>query len=159
MTDVIASRQRLPSNKIMFPASYSMSRIAMNDGLIEGEDGDAFRLETDRRSGRKRAASIDVEEANHPKMRDLSLETSGVPAPLNSSTLKESICICTPAPKVPRPRNGKCTFISISFANHTLMLWKGVPKLPTVRYSKHSGCFAFFVESSKGTSRRVKVEK
>ncbi|KAK0705052.1 hypothetical protein B0H67DRAFT_593040 [Lasiosphaeris hirsuta] len=54
---------------------------------------------------RKRAASINTEEANHPhpRIEDLSLNTpnTGSPRPLDTNL----ICLCTPAPKVPRPRN------------------------------------------------------
>ncbi|KAI1506107.1 hypothetical protein F5X99DRAFT_426145 [Biscogniauxia marginata] len=60
-----------------------------------------------RLSLRKRAASIDVEEANHPRNQKFGLYTpttarvddggGGGPGDL--------ICLCTKAPKVPRPRN------------------------------------------------------
>ncbi|CAJ2510837.1 Uu.00g064620.m01.CDS01 [Anthostomella pinea] len=51
---------------------------------------------------RKRAASIDVQEANHPRIQSLSLYT---PTTARSDGGRDMICLCTKAPKVPRPRN------------------------------------------------------
>ena len=78
---------------------------------------------------RKRAASIVTEDHhqlhNHPRIEDLSLSTpttattnNTAPTPGSGSrlppdTTRDLICLCTPAPKVPRPRNGK--FSSLSF--------------------------------------------
>ncbi|KAF9870508.1 HMG box protein [Colletotrichum karsti] len=54
------------------------------------------------RTSRKRAASIDVDEANNSsRAREFSLETG----PMGSEGSKDYICLCTPALKVPRPRN------------------------------------------------------
>ncbi|OLN92027.1 Repressor of filamentous growth 1 [Colletotrichum chlorophyti] len=53
------------------------------------------------RTSRKRAVSIDIDEANSLRGRDLSLETG----PMASESGKDYICLCTPALKVPRPRN------------------------------------------------------
>ena len=54
---------------------------------------------------RKRAASINTEEANRAKIESLSFSTPGSASarPFDAGNL---ICLCTPAPKVPRPRNG-----------------------------------------------------
>ncbi|KAK4133080.1 hypothetical protein BT67DRAFT_383225, partial [Trichocladium antarcticum] len=52
---------------------------------------------------RKRAASINTEEANRPKIEALNLDTPGTARPFDAS--RDLICLCTPAPKVPRPRN------------------------------------------------------
>ncbi len=54
---------------------------------------------------RKRAASINTEEANRAKIENLSLSTPGSASarPFDAGNL---VCLCTPAPKVPRPRNG-----------------------------------------------------
>ncbi|KAL1842303.1 hypothetical protein VTJ49DRAFT_5584 [Mycothermus thermophilus] len=49
-----------------------------------------------RGTGRKRAASIDTEEANRSRIENLTLTTP------SSAGL---ICLCAPEPKVPRPRN------------------------------------------------------
>ncbi|KAH6656225.1 hypothetical protein BKA67DRAFT_551284, partial [Truncatella angustata] len=61
---------------------------------------------------RKRAAPISVDEANKDiRLQDLNLYT---PSSSHSSAFpggagdpRELICLCTKAPKVPRPRNGK----------------------------------------------------
>ncbi|TEA20106.1 hypothetical protein C8034_v007911 [Colletotrichum sidae] len=55
------------------------------------------------RANKKRAASIDVEEANSSsrQQRDYSSETG----PMGGEGSKDYICLCTPALKVPRPRN------------------------------------------------------
>ncbi|ROW03751.1 hypothetical protein VMCG_05413 [Cytospora schulzeri] len=55
---------------------------------------------------RKRARSINVEEANHPRIDELSLRSPaqvGPPPPPGAAT--DLICICPSPPKVPRPRN------------------------------------------------------
>lgn len=58
------------------------------------------------RLNRKRAASINVQEANRARVQGLSLHT-----PLDhdhsSSLIPHDVCICPPSPKVPRPRNGE----------------------------------------------------
>ncbi|TDZ23157.1 Repressor of filamentous growth 1 [Colletotrichum orbiculare MAFF 240422] len=55
------------------------------------------------RANKKRAASIDVEEANSSSRQqgDYSSETG----PMGGEGSKDYICLCTPALKVPRPRN------------------------------------------------------
>ena len=55
---------------------------------------------------RKRAASINTEEANRPKVESLSLGTPSTTSPRPFDASRDLICLCTPAPKVPRPRNG-----------------------------------------------------
>ncbi|KAI0181798.1 hypothetical protein GGR52DRAFT_56182 [Hypoxylon sp. FL1284] len=54
---------------------------------------------------RKRVQSIDVEEANHPRIQDLRLYTPSTAKSNISDSPRELICLCTKAPKVPRPRN------------------------------------------------------
>ncbi|KAI1766848.1 hypothetical protein GGR53DRAFT_181320 [Hypoxylon sp. FL1150] len=54
---------------------------------------------------RKRIPSIDVEEANHPRIQDLRLHTPNTAKSNISESPREMICLCTKAPKVPRPRN------------------------------------------------------
>ncbi|KAI0884870.1 uncharacterized protein GGS22DRAFT_180077 [Annulohypoxylon maeteangense] len=54
---------------------------------------------------RKRAYSIDVEEANQPRIQDLRLYTPNTATSNASDGPRELICLCTKAPKVPRPRN------------------------------------------------------
>ncbi|ROW16997.1 hypothetical protein VPNG_01176 [Cytospora leucostoma] len=55
---------------------------------------------------RRRARSINVEEANHPRIEELNIRSpalGGPPPPL--ATGSDLICICPSPPKVPRPRN------------------------------------------------------
>ncbi|KAI2617459.1 hypothetical protein GGR54DRAFT_207757 [Hypoxylon sp. NC1633] len=54
---------------------------------------------------RKRAHSIDIEEANQPRIQDLRLCTPSTAKSITSEGPRELICLCTKAPKVPRPRN------------------------------------------------------
>lgn len=59
---------------------------------------------------RKRARSINVDEANHPRIDELSIRSpaqGGPPPPPGAAT--DLICICPSPPKVPRPRNGMCS--------------------------------------------------
>ncbi|KAI1412393.1 hypothetical protein F5Y13DRAFT_180170 [Hypoxylon sp. FL1857] len=55
------------------------------------------------RQPRKRAYSIDVEEANQPRIQDLRIYTPTTAT--SNEGPRELICLCTKAPKVPRPRN------------------------------------------------------
>ncbi|ORY55110.1 uncharacterized protein BCR38DRAFT_357179 [Pseudomassariella vexata] len=62
----------------------------------------------DARLKRKRADSIDINEANrHPRYDELSLYTpsNSKLRTLPTDSPRELICLCTKAPKVPRPRN------------------------------------------------------
>ncbi|KAF9770373.1 hypothetical protein IL306_012106 [Fusarium sp. DS 682] len=52
--------------------------------------------------GRKRAASINTSEASYGRLERLKLST---PSSMASSEATRDICLCTPAPKIPRPRN------------------------------------------------------
>ncbi|KAL2157815.1 hypothetical protein VTH06DRAFT_5084 [Thermothelomyces fergusii] len=54
---------------------------------------------------RKRAASINTEEANQPKVEVLRLGTPSTASPHPFDASAGRICLCTPAPKIPRPRN------------------------------------------------------
>ncbi|KAM0553846.1 hypothetical protein ACHAPJ_007192 [Fusarium lateritium] len=51
---------------------------------------------------RKRAASINTADANYGRLERLKLNT---PSSMASSEGPRDICLCTPAPKIPRPRN------------------------------------------------------
>jgi len=74
---------------------------------------------------RKRAASINTEEANRPKIENLSLSTPSTAGSRPFDAGRDLICLCTPAPKVPRPRNGmSCPFQkcrSSNFHAHSLV--------------------------------------
>ncbi|KAK8038946.1 hypothetical protein PG993_007357 [Apiospora rasikravindrae] len=78
------------------------------------EEGPAspFSTATAKPGIRKRAASIDIHEANkHPRLQDVGLYTpasgrSSLATPLDiGGGPRDLICLCTKAPKVPRPRN------------------------------------------------------
>lgn len=59
---------------------------------------------------RKRARSINVEQANYPRVDGLSLQSPGLagtpPGSASTVSATDLICICPSPPKVPRPRNG-----------------------------------------------------
>ncbi|OHF00312.1 HMG box protein [Colletotrichum orchidophilum] len=99
MTDVVYTSR--PQRSTSFSGDISvhsvMERRASQD-TDEGADSAGF---AGSRASRKRAAFIDIEEANSPRVRNFSLETE----PMSSEGSKDSICLCTPALKVPRPRN------------------------------------------------------
>ncbi|KAJ8066981.1 hypothetical protein OCU04_004360 [Sclerotinia nivalis] len=64
------------------------------------------------RLSRKRAASLDTESANQPRIGDLALNsastsnsTTGGPSPISDTAVTEQVCLCQPDPKIPRPRN------------------------------------------------------
>ncbi|RDL40311.1 uncharacterized protein BP5553_00290 [Venustampulla echinocandica] len=67
---------------------------------------------------KRRAASLDLDGTNHPKIEDLALDSPNKhprgedPAPSSASTVpssatptREQVCLCQPDPKIPRPRN------------------------------------------------------
>ncbi|KAK7397811.1 slightly ste11-like protein [Neonectria punicea] len=51
---------------------------------------------------RKRAASINTADASYAKFEHLKLDT---PTNMNVVIPRDHVCLCTPAPKIPRPRN------------------------------------------------------
>ena len=55
---------------------------------------------------RKRAASLNSEIANHPKIEDLALTGASPTCSPTSDRPREHVCLCQPDPKIPRPRNG-----------------------------------------------------
>lgn len=63
---------------------------------------------------RKRARSINVEEANNPRAERLTIQTPALagtpPSSASIGSNSDLICICPSPPKVPRPRNGMCDF-------------------------------------------------
>lgn len=58
---------------------------------------------------RKRAASINTADANYGRLEKLQLST---PSSMNSEGPRD-ICLCTPAPKIPRPRNGESSQVPL----------------------------------------------
>ncbi|RAL66061.1 hypothetical protein DID88_005721 [Monilinia fructigena] len=60
------------------------------------------------RLSRKRAASLDTESANQPRIGDLALvsaSTSNSTSTISDTAATEQVCLCQPDPKIPRPRN------------------------------------------------------
>lgn len=112
-SDAISRRQsvtQLPQQQPQ-PQQQSQEASASSGPPIRAHPSEAHRLPpVEVRLTRKRARSINVEEANHPRVDQLSLYSpamSGTP-PSSASTVSNSdlICICPSPPKVPRPRNG-----------------------------------------------------
>ncbi|CZR52783.1 related to mating type protein [Phialocephala subalpina] len=54
---------------------------------------------------RKRAASLDTDIANEPRIGDLALNSARLAELPTSDPTKEQVCLCQPDPKIPRPRN------------------------------------------------------
>lgn len=57
---------------------------------------------------KKRAASINTADASYARLERLTVNT---PNTMNSDDSRDMICLCTPAPKIPRPRNGELIYI------------------------------------------------
>ncbi|KAF4636724.1 hypothetical protein G7Y89_g1349 [Cudoniella acicularis] len=57
------------------------------------------------RMTRKRAASLDLDSANHPRIEDLALSSASTSIPSTADATREQVCLCQPDPKIPRPRN------------------------------------------------------
>ncbi|KAK0370173.1 HMG box protein [Colletotrichum limetticola] len=99
MTDVVSTPRprRSTSSSGGISAHSAMERRASQ----ETDEGPNSVGSAGSRASRKRVASIDIEEANTSKVRNLSLETR----PMSSQSGKDTICLCTPGLKIPRPRN------------------------------------------------------
>ncbi|KAE9375751.1 hypothetical protein N431DRAFT_556121 [Stipitochalara longipes BDJ] len=54
---------------------------------------------------RKRAASLNTDAANDPRIGDLALNSTSTNGPPTSVLTREQVCLCQPDPKIPRPRN------------------------------------------------------
>jgi hypothetical protein len=59
------------------------------------------------RLARKRAASLNTDTANDPRIGDLALNSASTNGLPTSDRIREQVCLCQPDPKIPRPRNGK----------------------------------------------------
>ncbi|KAI5466949.1 hypothetical protein BGZ63DRAFT_449169 [Mariannaea sp. PMI_226] len=57
---------------------------------------------------RKRAATINTEEASYPRFEHLRINTASSTMSIDSP--RDHICLCIPAPKIPRPRNAFILF-------------------------------------------------
>ncbi|PMD45379.1 hypothetical protein L207DRAFT_404298, partial [Hyaloscypha variabilis F] len=53
----------------------------------------------------KRAASLNTDAANDPRIGDLALNSASTNGPPTSDLTREQVCLCQPDPKIPRPRN------------------------------------------------------
>ncbi|KAK6226144.1 HMG box protein [Colletotrichum tabaci] len=99
MTDVVSTpRPRRSTSSSGGNSAHSAMERRTSMGTDEGPDSVGS---AGSRASRKRAVSIDIEEANSSRGREFSLETG----PMGSEGGKDYICLCTPALKVPRPRN------------------------------------------------------
>lgn len=73
---------------------------------------------------RKRAASINTAEANYARFEHLRLNT---PTNMNKDSPRDHICLCTPAPKIPRPRNGESRIFFVVIVFVVVVI--GAPRL------------------------------
>jgi HMG box factor, other len=64
---------------------------------------------------RKRAASLNTDSANDPRIGDLALNSASTNGPPTSDPTREQVCLCQPDPKIPRPRNGEQSTAPFSF--------------------------------------------
>lgn len=87
------------------PAPYPENPRTIMMNSSQGQVGGALPSPPPARMTRKRAASLNTAEANNVRMEGMTLSapTSGV---RSGDGVREPICLCTPAPKIPRPRNG-----------------------------------------------------
>lgn len=124
------------------PTADENSNSNHNDNP-DGRGSPSSTATTSKPGVRKRAASIDIREANkHPRLQDLSLYTPAtgrsLATPLDvGGGPRDLICLCTKAPKVPRPRNGKPYFLFYSLIS---CVFKFFPYNPVILYP-----FALFV--------------
>lgn len=124
-SDALARRQSTQQQQQQQQAQSLHSRPL---SATEPQSGGAHGLPSavEGRLIRKRARSINVDEANNSRAEHLTLQTpalTGTP-PSSASTVSNSdlICICPSPPKVPRPRNGMCVFFSFFPSLERLLL-------------------------------------
>lgn len=86
---------------------------------------------------RKRAASLTSADATHGLYEQLSINTSG-PA-MRPETSRDAICLCTPTPKIPRPRNGSFDTCPLSTIPPTNMCYSFHFVSPAPPISSHGG--------------------
>ncbi|EFY86728.1 HMG box transcription factor [Metarhizium acridum CQMa 102] len=80
-------------------------------------------------SGRKRASTINTADANHGMFEPLNVGASSQDGP------RDIICLCTPAPKIPRPRNAFILYRQ----HHQSQVTAENPKLSNPEISKIIG--------------------
>lgn len=100
------------------PASTSTDssrRGSVNQGLPEQNNEQQNPVPLQTRITRKRAASLNTESANEPRIGDLALSSASTSGPTTSDPTREQVCLCQPDPKIPRPRNGEKPAVSFSF--------------------------------------------
>ncbi|KAK2002464.1 HMG box protein [Colletotrichum falcatum] len=99
MADVVSTpRPRRSTSSSGGNSVHSIMERRVSEETDEGPDSVGS---AGSRASRKRAVSIDIEEANSSRGREFGLEIG----PMGSEGSKDYICLCTPALKVPRPRN------------------------------------------------------
>lgn len=88
---------------------------------------------------RKRAASL---RTDGPRIEDLHLSTPTDTSPkLPLDNGRDLICLCTPAPKVPRPRNGMCLFLMFfAFLRVCVLPTFLCPSLVQTQHSRTFAC-------------------
>ncbi|KAJ6784752.1 hypothetical protein PWT90_04662 [Aphanocladium album] len=82
---------------------------------------------------RKRAASLTSADPAHGLYEQLSINTSG--AAMKPESSRETICLCTPTPKIPRPRNAFILYRQ----HHQSQVTADNPKLSNPEISKIIG--------------------
>ncbi|KAL2184859.1 hypothetical protein L209DRAFT_744144 [Thermothelomyces heterothallicus CBS 203.75] len=93
------------SSDVPLSASSSSSSSSSSSGPPPPPPPEPAEESPRRPISRKRAASINTEEANRPKVEVLDLSTPSTASPRPFDASGGRICLCTPAPKIPRPRN------------------------------------------------------
>jgi hypothetical protein len=79
---------------------------------------------------RKRAASLNPDTANDPRIGDLALNSASTNGPPTSDPTREQVCLCQPDPKIPRPRNGKQSIAPFSFLVSRCDWYSTIPAPP-----------------------------
>jgi hypothetical protein len=136
--DTAAGPRRPQSQPVMPESGSSGGDVAMATAkpLLPPTPGSASYARHENEHGgsrnKKRAKSIDVDEANQSSIARLSLYT---PSTARNEGPRELICLCAKAPKVPRPRNGTFPVIPVFFL---LLLFQLVPSRPCVSRSTRS---------------------
>ncbi|KAK2590118.1 slightly ste11-like protein [Conoideocrella luteorostrata] len=104
-------------------------------------------------SVRKRASTINTADSNHGMFEPLSINTSGQGTQDGS---RDIICLCTPAPKIPRPRNAFILYRQ----HHQSQVTAENPRLSNPEISKIIGDkWKHESEGIKGTWKKLAEEE